>query len=195
MIKINLLPHSKKARVRPAEKQVILGLGLILCISLVCAVLILWSGSRVSSLKDKVADMEEERHDLLQQVKHINEIKDEMEQMQSNIRAIKEIRTIQPLPVRYIETLVSNLPDQRIWFESMDLDPVGTLEIHGVVLDNQVFARYVEDLRQSPYVHNVNTRRTSRRQVQDLDLVEFDFQVQAGEPVPGELTLQDENED
>ena len=195
MIKINLLPHSKRARVKPAEKQLILGLGLVLCISLVCAALILWSGSRVSSLENRVADLEEQRHELLQQVRHINEIKDKMEQMQSNIRAIKEIRTIQPLPVRYIETLVTNLPDQRIWFESMDLDPDGTLEIRGVVLDNQVFARYVDDLRQSPYVHKVNTRRTSRRQVQDLDLVEFDFRVQAGEPVPGELTLQDSNEE
>ena len=195
MIKINLLPHSKRARVKPAEKQLILGLGLVLCISLVCAALILWSGSRVSSLENRVADLDEQRHELLQQVRHINEIKDKMEQMQSNIRAIKEIRTIQPLPVRYIETLVTNLPDQRIWFESMDLDPDGTLEIRGVVLDNQVFARYVDDLRQSPYVHSVNTRRTSRRQVQDLDLVEFDFRVQAGEPVPGELTLQDSNEE
>ncbi|WP_291319947.1 PilN domain-containing protein [Desulfonatronospira sp.] len=191
MIKINLLPHSKRARLKPAEKQIILGLGLVLCISLVCAVLIMWSGNRVSSLEKSVARLEEQRHELLQQVRHNNEIKDKMQQMQSNIRAIKDIRTIQPLPVRYIETLVSNLPDQRIWFESMDLDPDGTLEIRGVVLDNQVFARYVDDLRQSPYVHSVNTRRTSRRQIQDLDLVEFDFRIQAGEPVPGELTLQD----
>ena len=195
MIKINLLPHSKRARVKPAEKQLILGLGLVLCISLVCAALILWSGSRVSSLENRVADLDEQRHELLQQVRHINEIKDKMEQMQSNIRAIREIRTIQPLPVRYIETLVINLPDQRIWFESLDLDPDGTLEIRGVVLDNQVFARYVDELRQSPYVHSVSTRRTSRRQVQDLDLVEFDFRIQAGEPVPGELTLQDSNLD
>ncbi|WP_291320761.1 PilN domain-containing protein [Desulfonatronospira sp.] len=191
MIKINLFPHSKRARLKPAEKQIILGLGLVLCISLVCAVLIMWSGNRVSSLEKSVARLEEQRHELLQQVRHNNEIKDKMQQMQSNIRAIKDIRTIQPLPVRYIETLVSNLPDQRIWFESMDLDPDGTLEIRGVVLDNQVFARYVDDLRQSPYVHSVNTRRTSRRQIQDLDLVEFDFRIQAGEPVPGELTLQD----
>ncbi|WP_291321449.1 PilN domain-containing protein [Desulfonatronospira sp.] len=194
MIKINLLPHSRRYRVSQTEKQLVLALALLLILGILCTGMIVWTGTHVSSLEDRVTQKEDQRHELLQKVGHINRIKEQMEQMQSNIQAIREIRSIQHLPVRYIEALVRSLPEQRVWFESLDLDGNGMLEIRGVVMDNQVFAQYVDELRRSPYVHSVNTRRTSRRQVQDLDLVEFDFRVQAGEPIPDKLTLKTEDD-
>ncbi len=180
MIKINLLPHSKKTRLSATEKQIVLGLGLIAGLLVLFTGLILWSGSKVADLEEKVQAQEEKRQKLLDKVGEVNELEEKMEEMESNLKAIKEIRSIQQLPVRYVEALIQGLPGQRIWFESLNLNNEDVLEIRGVAADNQIFAQYVDNLRESGYIHKVETKRTSRRQIQDMNLVEFDFQIQAG---------------
>ncbi|MCA1742748.1 MAG: PilN domain-containing protein, partial [Desulfovibrionales bacterium] len=113
-------------------------------------------------------------------VGEINKLKKELEAMNSNIEAIKKIRSQQQLPVRYIHEIAKRLPEESIWFESMNLNRNGLLEVSGVALDNQAFARYVDNLRDSQFIHSVNTERTSRRQVANRNLVEFLCQINAG---------------
>ena len=68
-----------------------------------------------------------------------------------------------------------------MWLETFTLNANGNIALTGVALDNQVFARYVEDLRASNYIAIVNTQRTSRQTVDGLDLVSFQCVVIARE--------------
>ncbi len=180
MIKINLLPHTKKVQVSNTEKQVVLCLGLLFGTCLIFLVLILWSGGKVKELERQIEAEQNLRQILLSQVRRINELEKKMEQTGSNLEAIRQIRAIQQLPIRYVESLVQVMPEQSLWFESLNLNREGTLEIQGVALDNQTFAGYVDRLRESGYIRAVSTQRTSRRQVMNQDLVEFDFRIKAG---------------
>ena len=58
-----------------------------------------------------------------------------------------------------------------MWLEAFTLNANDNIALTGVALDNQVFARYVEDLRASNYIAIVDTQRTSRQTVDGLDLV------------------------
>ena len=187
MIKINLLP-TKKAHVSNTEKKVVLCLGLLLGVGFLFLVLILWSGVKIKELERQIEAEQNLRQVLLVQVRRVNELEKKMEQIGSNLEAIRQIRTIQQLPIRYVEALVQVMPEQSLWFESLNLNREGTLEIRGVALDNQTFAGYVDRLRESGYIHAVSTQRTSRRQVMNLDLVEFDFRIKAGQFLESEQT-------
>lgn len=180
MIKINLLPHAKRAKTSDAEKQVMLFVLLILVVTAAVVSLGIWSGGKVRQLEKVVQEKEAQRQLLMSRVGRVNNLLRELEAVEANIKAIREIRLKQQLPVRYVDEAVRFLPGEKIWFENLNLSRDGVLDIRGVALDNQAFARYVDDLRKSAFVRTVSTQRTSSRQVMDLDLVEFQFQVRAG---------------
>lgn len=180
MIKINLLPHAKRAKTSDVEKQVIIFVLLTLIVTGAIIALGLWSKDKVRGLEEIVREKETQRQLLLSRVGRVNSLLRELEAVEGNIRAIRDIRLKQQLPVRYVDESVRFLPGEKIWFENLNLSRDGVLDIRGVALDNQAFARYVDDLRKSDFVRTVSTQRTSSRQVMDLDLVEFQFQVRAG---------------
>jgi len=180
MIKINLLPHAKRAKTSDTEKQIILFalLAGIIMTGIIAAGI--WSKGKVSRLKETVQEKQVHRQALLSRVGRMNRLQKDFEEIQSNIWAIREIRLLQQLPVRYVDEVVRHLPADMIWFENLNLSREGFLDIRGVALDNQAFAGFIDELRASPYVRTVSTQRTLSRQVQGLDLVEFQFLVRAG---------------
>lgn len=183
MIKINLLPHSKRAKASDTEKQIIVFAVLVLIVAAAIVASGIWSGRKIIELEETVQEKQTQRQLLLARVGRINQLQRQLEEIQSNISAIKDIRRKQQLPVRYVDETVRHLPQEMIWFESFNLSRDSVLDIRGVALDNQAFARYVDELRSSPFVRSVSTQRTSSRQVMNLNLVEFQFQIRAG-PAP-----------
>jgi type IV pilus assembly protein PilN len=185
MIKINLLPHAKSAEAQRTQKQVIMFLVLCALVTAGIVVMGVWCGSKVSGLTETVQKKEEQRQAILSKVSRINQMKIKIDEVQSNIKAIRDIRLKQQLPVIYVDETVSSLPEEKIWFEALNLNSKGVIDIKGVALDNQVFAGYVDELRNSPYVRSVSTQRTSSRKVMHLNLVEFHFQIWAGPKTSG----------
>jgi type IV pilus assembly protein PilN len=116
---------------------------------------------------------------LKKKVSRVNQIKKELEDLDRKIKIIKDIRIKQGLPIRYIDEVVKNLPPEKIWFDTMSMGSNGSITIRGIALDNQAFALYVQQLRQSPYIASVVTQRTSRKEVQGLGLVEFNCNIVA----------------
>ncbi|MFP4083788.1 MAG: PilN domain-containing protein [Desulfonatronovibrio sp.] len=185
MIKINLLPHAKRAKSSDTERQVILFVLVVAIIASGIGTAVFWSGRQVNKLQELVEEREAQRQLLLTKVGKINQLEKELEEIDSNISAIKTIRLKQQLPVIYVDEAVRYVPGEEMWFEALNLSRQGVLDIRGVALDNQTFAAYVDELRDSDYIRSVSTQRTSRRQVMDLDLVEFQFQIRAGPATSG----------
>ena len=104
-------------------------------------------------------------------VAKVKAIQEELEKIKGRIEVIKMVRLRQGLPVRYIDEVASNVPQDKMWLETFTLNANGNIALTGVTLNNQVFARYVEDLRASNYIAIVDTQRTSRQTVDGLDLV------------------------
>ena len=193
MIKINLLPHAKRAKTSDMEKQIML---FVLLIIVLCSGILatgIWTQGKTSDLEKLVEEKQIQRQMLLSKVGRVNQLQKELEGMSSNIEAIKKIRSQQQLPVRYIHEMARRLPEESIWFESLNLSRNALLEVSGVALDNQVFARYVDSLRDSPFISSVNTQRTSRRQVANRNLIEFLCQINAGPEESSSMESVDED--
>ena len=179
MIKINLLPRSKRVKASHAGKEaVIFFLGVIVLFVGVWGVNC-WLNAEIKQLQALEQEKQAEKTRLFVKVARVNKLKKELESVQIKIKIIKEIRQAQNLPIHYIDELISNLPESKIWFESFNLDKGGRINLRGVALDNQIFAYYVQKLRSSPYIKEVRTLRTSRRKILTYDLVEFQCQIMA----------------
>lgn len=182
MIRINLLPPEKRPRISTLRLD--LGALVLTFVLLGGAIFLshLWISSEVKALEGVHASREAEDRALMAEVARVRRMETELKAIESKIRIITEIRSVQSLPVRYIDALISLLPEERIWFETFQLDKNGVLQLKGVAMDNQSFAAYVEILRTSAFVRSVVTERTLRREVQGLTLVEFHFRVAFGPP-------------
>ncbi len=184
MIRINLLPPERRPRISTLR----LDLGvLILAFVLVGGAILmthLWISSEVKDLERIHEAREAENLALMAEVARVRRMENELKSIESKIRIITDIRSIQALPVRYVDALISLLPEERIWFETFHLEKNGVLQLRGVAMDNQSFAAYVEILRTSAFVRGVVTERTLRREVPGLSLVEFHFRVSFGPPPP-----------
>lgn len=182
MIRINLLPPDKRPRISTLR----LDLGvLMLAFVLVGGAILLthmWISSQVRELERIHEARNAENRQLMAEVSRVRQMENELKSIESKIEIITNIRSIQTLPVRYIDSLISLLPEDQIWFETFYLEKNGILQLRGVAMDNQSFAAYVEILRTSPFVRSVVTERTLRRGVQGLSLVEFHFRIAFGPP-------------
>lgn len=118
---------------------------------------------------------------LEKEVAKVNETIQALKDIEGRIKIIKDVRLRQGLPVKYIDEIVVNMPQNKMWLETFNVDANGNIALTGVALDNQAFVTYVERLRLSKYIASVDTRRTSRRAIDGLGLVSFECSVKAQE--------------
>lgn len=182
MIKINLLPEQKRARVANVEKEIVLFV--LVLILLGCSLFFThnWITSRVDTLQDALAEKNAKKIQLLKKIGEINNLEKKSEEARQYIEVIKSIRSRQSRPVRFLDAVISNLPQDQIWFESLQMEQDTHLEVTGVALDNQIFAGYVKDLRLSPIISNVILHQTSRKRIREYNLVAFRCRIEAGKP-------------
>jgi type IV pilus assembly protein PilN len=182
MIRINLLPKQKRVSVTNVEKEFVLFLLLIVFMAASLFSFNIWMQEQVGALRSEKKQKEGLRATLQVKVDKVNSIKKDLDEIQRKIQIIKEVRTRQGLPIQFIDEVVRTIPPEKIWFESFTMDGKGAISIKGVAMDNQAFALYVNNLRQSLFISSVVTQKTSRREIQGLGLVEFSFNITAQEP-------------
>lgn len=181
MIKINLLPQQTAEKKSKVEKGFALFVfGLILAALSIYGVDYYYNGI-LGQLKKEQDQKTQTKQLLAVQVEKVNAVLVELEDMEKRIEVIKSVRKRQGLPVRYIDEIVMRIPKDKLWFETFTINANGAISLSGIALDNQAFAGYVESLRTSNFIANVNTQRTSRRSVDGLGLIAFQCSVTAQE--------------
>lgn len=179
MIKINLLPQQKRAKTTNVEKDVVLFVLGIFFIAAFIIVVDYYFSWKSESLRVAVQEKNQIKSELQKSVGHVNAVMSELKDIEGRIAIIKDIRMRQGLPVKYIDEIVINIPQNKMWVETFTINDSGSISMSGVALDNQAFASYVEKLRTSKYIASVNTQRTSRRSIDGLGLIAFQCTVAA----------------
>ncbi|MFP4212620.1 MAG: PilN domain-containing protein [Desulfohalobiaceae bacterium] len=177
MIRINLLPKQQRSKVSRAGKELTLFVSLLIIFVLGAVFFQVRLTQQVQDLEQVRQEKSQRRQELLKQVAEVNKLQDQLEETQDKIEIIKQIRLKQSRPVRYLDQLVRNLPHERLWFESLQMDNQGMINLEGIALDNQSFASYVQQLRGSDYIQDIVLRQTSRKEINNLDLIAFSCQI------------------
>ena len=181
MIKINLLPQQKRTKTTNIEKSFVdFALRGVLVLGSVFGVDYFFS-SQLGELNEGVAARTQTKKLLEKEVAKVNETIQALKDIEGRVKVIKDVRLRQGLPVKFIDEIVVNMPQNKMWVETFTVDSKGNIALTGVALDNQAFVSYVERLRLSKYIASVDTRRTSRRAIDGLGLVSFECSVKAQE--------------
>lgn len=179
MLRVNLLPTQKRAKVANIEKEVILFVFTLLLIGIGIFFVNQRLSNRTASLESKKDSLVKIKKSLEPKLERIKEIEKTISQIEKKLKVIKRIRTKQSLPVQYLNNLVKELPRKKIWFNSLKMNSQGHINLTGIALDNQAFASYVKDLRSTRFVEDVKLKQTSRKKIKGLDLISFRCLVQS----------------
>lgn len=180
MISINLLPEQNRARVANVEKEMILFALLIVLLIMIFFLTQQWIERQVHSARNLQEQKTKQKQELLKKIGEINQLEKKTTELEHYIQAIKSIRKQQSRPVRFLDELVTHLPQNKIWFESLSLQKDRFVDVRGVALDNQVFATYIKSIRQSAIIQDVNLHQTSRKKIGEYNLVAYQCRVKSG---------------
>ncbi len=193
MLTINLLPTQKRPKVANIEKQAAL---FVLSLVLILVAIFLLQNKlahRVQALENKKDSHLSTLQELQPQIDKIKEIKDTLKEIKNKLEVIKKIRTKQSLPIQYLNNMVQKLPEDKILFDSLRMSSQGNINLTGVAMDNQAFASYVKKLKLTPFVGDINIKKTSRRQIKNLNFVSFNCLIKSKPPEKNSTKLDDKN--
>ncbi len=177
MIKINLLPNQEKVKKDKGKRE----LGIFILLLFIFGFGICnhhWkTQTKIERLKQVKKEKKEIKLNLQKKTKKIRNLKSEIANLKSRIKIIKKIRKVQTLPIQYLNELVVHLTPKTIWFNSLQLESDGTIQLKGIALDNQIFAQYISGLRDSNLIKDVILKRTSRQKVTGLKLISFQCNI------------------
>ncbi|WP_456324326.1 PilN domain-containing protein [Desulfonauticus submarinus] len=172
MLKINLLVKEKKKRL-PVKGDFCFFLVVLVLVVGICGGTSWWLGIKLDALRVLEKEKLTQKKQLQRRIARVRRLKKDVEGLQQKIEAIRKIRERQNLPVIYIDEVVKAIPENKLWYESFSLSSSGDIMVQGVALDNQVLAFYIENLKRSPYVKQVEILLTNRKKVGPYELVDF----------------------
>lgn len=172
MLKINLLVKERKKRL-PIKGDLWFFLVVLVLVVGICGGTSWWLGVKVDALKALEKEKLSQKRQLQLTIAKVKKLKKNVEGLQQKIDAIRKIRERQNLPVIYIDEAIKAIPENKLWYESFSLSSSGDIMVQGVALDNQVLAFYIERLKRSPYVKQVEILLTNRKKVGPYELVDF----------------------
>lgn len=153
MIKINLLPAKAVRRdVKNREFVVIT----VAALAVVLAGVFFVSSAQKAKIRDRDARISKLRAEiaaLQQQVKEVEEFKQKQENLRRKIGIIDDLRKKKTGPVRVLDDLSINVPDD-VWLSSYR-EQGGSVSLVGQGIDDEGISEFLKGLQNSAYFRNV----------------------------------------
>jgi len=101
--------------------------------------------------------------------------------IEKRIAIIKQLKKTSSLTVHILDEVANVTPSDRIWLTSLTQSG-SALKLAGMALDNRTIAQYMEDLKTSPYISNVNLASSSLKSYAGRNLKAFSLSCSTGVP-------------
>ncbi|SHO51974.1 PilN domain-containing protein [Desulfopila aestuarii] len=183
MIRINLLPvRQLKKRAKARNQIVAVTIGFIFFLAALGAVAYLQT-MKVSALQTAIADTNREIEKFKPVLAQIKQIEATQKELERKSAVIDKLKSDSSLTVRVLDEVANIIDNERMWL--LDLNQQGgSLSLNGVALDNQTVAEFMDDLKLSPFVSNVELTDSSLRKIAGRDLKSFSLSCSVSQPAP-----------
>ena len=180
MIQINLLPI-REAKRKAELRNWLLAMG----VSTVSCLVLCVSGHQLLRLdireaKASIASAEQQLQEFEAQRQQIEEYKRRKAEIERKLDVIARLDSGRAGPVRMLDELAERIP-QRVWLTELSSSQ-SNLHLKGSSLDNELVARFLTALEESPYFSGVDLVGTELQQIGDLKLNIFTLQAQLRDP-------------
>jgi len=187
MVYINLLPIREiKKRIKAVQQLSLFG---VILASLLVVIGAFWfyQSSIASALAGEIATLNQEKQRYNQILAQIAKLEKDKQLIESKIAVINELQKTKALTVHILDEVARLTPSKRMWITSLDQSGM-SLRLSGMALDNQTIAKYMETLKTSDYITDVNLISTSLSVFAGRDLKSFQLSCSLAMPGAAEET-------
>lgn len=176
MIRINLLPVRELRRQARMRRQLYL-FGAAVGVVLIGVALVWWEDMRaIHRLKAEKAHLNAELANLKPIVEEVAELEKRETLLNARLETIKRLRQNQRGPVRVLDILSRNLPEQA-WLEAIE-ETSGVYKVIGYALTNFAVADLLRNLQQSPAFNAVDLISSEQTVIANREIKKFIVQFQ-----------------
>ncbi len=171
MIRINLLPVRAERKKQTLRKQLIIGIAVILLAVVVCVYLEIMMTGKISRISRDISRTKKEIARLQPVVNKINKFKKQQEEIRKKIEVINNLAATRLDPV-YVLHDINRYKPEKLWLTSLNRK-AGSLSIKGIAIDNETIVNFLDNLKQSKFLHNSELAYLRATKIKDLELKEF----------------------
>jgi type IV pilus assembly protein PilN len=181
MVYINLLPVRKiKKRIHAKQQMYALGATFIL-ILVVLGGLIFMQTSTVSTLNKDITYLQNEKKRHTKVLAQIKTIEESKKLLEKQIGIINQLNKSSALTVHILDEVSRYTPTERMWLTSLNQSGPN-LQLSGMALDNRTIASFLDELRKSDYVDDINLTSASLQQFAGRNLKTFSITASISVP-------------
>jgi len=172
MIRINLIPTKRKKKAKPVPGFII-ALVLVLIVTVVAVGwATFWVKGEISSRKAQLSRDQQKLTELKKKVKEVEDYEKNNAEFEQKKNVIEELKRNQNAPTRFMHELAANLADG-VWIEKLS-ERNWRVTIKGFGFSNTDIVNYMDNLKRSPYVTDVQLSQTSQVVREDVELYSFE---------------------
>jgi len=172
MVHINLLPVRQIKQKAAARQQLVTVFLSFLLLLTVLGVIGFFQVSKANQLQHDITQLNTEKQKHAKTLKLIKQLEKDKELIEKRIAIIKQLQKSSSLTVHVLDEVANLTPADRMWLTSVTQSGA-SLTLAGMALDNRTIAKYMEDLKTSPYISNVNLANTSLKNYAGRNLKVF----------------------
>jgi type IV pilus assembly protein PilN len=172
MVYINLLPIREIKRRAKAIQQLTVFSFCFATVLVLLALVGFYQASIASQLQKDITSLQAEKNRYNEILAQIQKLEEDKKLIENKIAVIKELKKSSALTVRVLDEVANLTPTKRLWLTT--LNQSGTsLQLNGMALDNQTLAGYMDALKSSEYIDEVNLVSSSQQQFAGSNLKSF----------------------
>ena len=181
MVHINLLPVRQIKQKAAAKQQLATVFVCFFVLLAILGVIGFFQTSKATQLQNDITQLNKEKQRHAKTLALIKKLESDKALIEKRIAIIKQLKKSSSLTVHILDEVANVTPADRVWLTTLTQSGAG-LKLAGMALDNRTVAKYMEDLKTSPYITNVNLASSSLKTYAGRNLKAFSLSCSIGVP-------------
>jgi len=181
MVRINLLPVREIKRRAQAKQQITFFALAVVALLVLLGAVGFQQSSKAGQLQQEFSKIKRDKQRYTKTLHQIKKLEADRKLLEKRIAIIHKLQAQSSLTVHILDEVARILPSKRMWLTSLS-QTGNDLQIAGMALDNRTIAKYMEDLKLSPFIQNVNLANSSLQAFAGRNLKSFSLSCSIGVP-------------
>ena len=172
MLRINLLPVRQLKKRAKARNQIISAIVALCSLLVLLALVGILQKGTISATQTKIAELTKKKDAYGPMLAEIEKIKNQKKELERKTAVINKLRSESSITVRVLDEVAKNVDNNRLWLESLSQQGP-SLSLTGVALDNETVAQFMDKLKASQVIVDVNLTSSSLKVISGRSLKSF----------------------
>ena len=188
MLRINLLPIRQLKKRAKARNQILSAIVAFFCLLFLLGLLAIYQTGKINALQTQIAELTRLKDSYAPILADIEKIKQQKAELERKTSIIKKLRTDSSLTVRVLDEVANKVDNKRMWLDSLSQEG-NILNLTGVALDNETVAQFMDKLKDSKVITDVNLTSSSLKVVSERNLKSFVLACSIGQAGKEEVAV------